>query len=591
MRFIGIALFAITLLCTLPGLGERDFWPPDGARYAGVAREMFRNQDYAVPHLNQEIYGDKPPGYFWGVQVAAWFRGSVDEGTARLPSIWAALCLVVLVGMVVAKATGAHAGFLSGMALLGTWSFAWQARYAQLDLLFAAFISLSALTGFKALEENRSKLLALACLWLGFAILVKGPLALLVIPLLLLWRYFGKPERAEGASFGSACLWGGCFLLLPVLCWMFWAAQTHGFAYVSEDLLQRNVLDRARNGLAHQQNWHFYFRRLPAFWAPWILFLPLYCSRHVRGLLGEKGRRLCGFSALWICFFLLLQSLFPGKRSVYTFIFCAPVAILLGHAMAAAVNVKARQTQKFLASSVLFLLATLFFMVGSIVLIGCVDSTVIEGVKELVESKFTVDLAATWESLKLPVPRDMFWSAFQSDFRLIALAMAAGGLSVLGLLIRRKLDYAIDLMALVLAITLGLAFGYGAPWLDASRSRQDLAQNINRIVGPGELAIFRHTDEGLLFYLDRHLPELTGDLSTLQAEEDSDERRTELLNLADVEAATWMKQNSKRFLLIRQVDREALPRFGTTDYVVVHSQRVGSKRWYDLVKLTKGASK
>ena len=64
-----LALAAALLF--LPGLGRRDVWNPDEARYAEVAREMLLTGEYLVPHLNGDLYTQKPPLQFWAMAAAA----------------------------------------------------------------------------------------------------------------------------------------------------------------------------------------------------------------------------------------------------------------------------------------------------------------------------------------------------------------------------------------------------------------------------------------------------------------------------------------------------------------------------------------
>ena len=57
-----VALAAVVLV---PSILTRDPWNPDEPRYAEVAREMVVTGHYAVPHLNGEVYPDKPAFFFW----------------------------------------------------------------------------------------------------------------------------------------------------------------------------------------------------------------------------------------------------------------------------------------------------------------------------------------------------------------------------------------------------------------------------------------------------------------------------------------------------------------------------------------------
>jgi 4-amino-4-deoxy-L-arabinose transferase-like glycosyltransferase len=87
-------LLVLTLLAALlyfPGLGRRDLWNPDEARYAQVAREMRQTGSWALPHLNGQLYTQKPPLLFWSIAGFGILGGEIDETAARLPSVLAAV--------------------------------------------------------------------------------------------------------------------------------------------------------------------------------------------------------------------------------------------------------------------------------------------------------------------------------------------------------------------------------------------------------------------------------------------------------------------------------------------------------------------
>ena len=67
-------------------LGNRDLWAPDEPRYAQVAREMLENKNFILPHLNGEVYPDKPPLLFWLIDLFSIPFKTVTEFSARLPS-------------------------------------------------------------------------------------------------------------------------------------------------------------------------------------------------------------------------------------------------------------------------------------------------------------------------------------------------------------------------------------------------------------------------------------------------------------------------------------------------------------------------
>ena len=59
------AILALLVLVAVPQWFTRDLWNPDEPRYTEIAREMVELGDYAVAHLNGEVYPDKPALFFW----------------------------------------------------------------------------------------------------------------------------------------------------------------------------------------------------------------------------------------------------------------------------------------------------------------------------------------------------------------------------------------------------------------------------------------------------------------------------------------------------------------------------------------------
>ncbi|MCB9832333.1 MAG: glycosyltransferase family 39 protein [Planctomycetes bacterium] len=580
MRFIAYLLLALVALTTLPGLGERDFWPPDEARYGAIAAEMEAEGVVAALRLNGEAYGDKPPGYFWLVRAAAWFRGGVDEWCLRLPSVLGAAILVLALGLAVGRSTGAQAGFLAGILPLATAAFAWQARYAQLDLLFAGLLTWSAFDGFRALEEGRAGLLTRSGLALGLAVLVKGPLALLVLPLLVLWRLIGRPPRREGARPGPGIYGFLVALILPIALWLILAVEEAGFAFVRDELFMRNVVDRAAKGLAHLQPWHFYLRRLPAALAPFILVLPLWLLPSIRALVGAPGRRLAAFCLLWILLFLLVQSLFPGKRSIYAFLFHAPFQVLFAQAIAAGVSERADRLARGWLGLVLGLIGLVLLGIGAGFLLWSFPGALRDRVLESLPGAST-RLAA----LGLPAAGEVGFAALARGARLAALPFLAGAVLVAVDLLRRRLDFAIDKAALALALGLCACCALLVPALDGARSRRGLAEELRARVGDRPMAIYRHHDEGILYYFGRRIAELRGDEAGVPADLDREARVAALERAARVALEGWLATPANEFLLIRADDRAGLPpAIARRRWQVVHDDEVGRDHGFELLR-------
>src|SRR5262245_7326776 len=95
-RRIGLLLAAGAALF-LWRLGSHDLWPPDEPRFALVAKEMWQRGDYSVLSLNDHLYTDKPPLFFWAINGFGRILGGIDEWAARLPSAVSTLLAMLLI--------------------------------------------------------------------------------------------------------------------------------------------------------------------------------------------------------------------------------------------------------------------------------------------------------------------------------------------------------------------------------------------------------------------------------------------------------------------------------------------------------------
>ncbi|MGH8325551.1 MAG: ArnT family glycosyltransferase, partial [Steroidobacteraceae bacterium] len=77
------------------GIGWRHPWPADEPGFVQVAREMAHHGHWLFPSMGGELYGDKPPLYFWLLAAGFELTGSI-RWTFLLPSLLAALGIVGL---------------------------------------------------------------------------------------------------------------------------------------------------------------------------------------------------------------------------------------------------------------------------------------------------------------------------------------------------------------------------------------------------------------------------------------------------------------------------------------------------------------
>lgn len=319
------ALFVFALGLAVLDLGTRSLHELDVARWGTLAREMLRTGDVLVPTRYGEIYANKPPLYLWIVAGTSALAGGVTPFLVRLPSALGFTLLVVATARWARTRTGStQVGLMAGLLALSTFGLAWLGREGRLDM-FGAGLAVAGTAALDAARRDGGRRAAWAAgLWLGAAVLVKGP-PLLVAPvaLLLLDR---APRRLPPLMPVLLPLVG-----LPLL-WLVPAAIQGGTPYLKA-LVVDQIGDRVSGDGNHKQAAWYYLAMLPAQFAPWG---PGLLAVAVAGLVPAWRRRLGSVAGLATAgaATLLVFSAIPTKHVRYL----APVVPLLLLPLAAVVG-------------------------------------------------------------------------------------------------------------------------------------------------------------------------------------------------------------------------------------------------------------
>lgn len=330
-------LAAFGLLVFLAGLGGHDLWNPDEPRYAVVAREMLERGDFVLPHLNGEVYTQKPPLLFWSIAAASLPFGAVTEWSARLPSAlaaWIALLLVHDLGRRLFP--GDKTALLSTLAFGTCWKILWQSHVGQIDMLLTCLVTAAVWFWARSRLEKRPSLVWGFWLCTGLATLAKGPVGLLP-PLLAITVHLALEK--DGSALRDL-RWGRGLLLWAsvVLAWLLPAIARGGASY-AEKLVFRQTVTRYIDPWHHHQPFHYYLTTaLPADFLPWIFLLPAALWAAWRGLRGEPRldaeRRWWRFLLAWVVVTLLFFSASSAKRTVYVLTLYPALALLVGRGLA-----------------------------------------------------------------------------------------------------------------------------------------------------------------------------------------------------------------------------------------------------------------
>jgi 4-amino-4-deoxy-L-arabinose transferase-like glycosyltransferase len=313
-------------LLFLPGLGRRDLWNPDEARYAEVAREMRLLGHWSVPRLNGQVYTQKPPLFFWAIAAAGWLTGGLDETAARLPSALSAIAALLLVYRIGDRFFGRRAAWLAAAAFATCFKVLWQGRFGQIDMMLTFLVLLGVWFWVRGYTEGRPGFYPLFFLSSGLATLAKGPVGLLP-PLLTILVFLAiTRDRAEFKR-----LQIGLGLLLwaaVVLVWLIPAGLSGGTEYLQQIVLKQNVT-RYADPWHHFQPWYYYLTVIPAEFFPWSLLLPTAIVVGWKGLQG-KTRLSFLFCLCWMAMTIVFFSVSPAKRSVYVLTMYPAMALLVG---------------------------------------------------------------------------------------------------------------------------------------------------------------------------------------------------------------------------------------------------------------------
>ncbi|MCU0242065.1 MAG: glycosyltransferase family 39 protein [Vicinamibacteria bacterium] len=278
------------------------------------ARSMVERSDYLVPYYRGGPFFDKPPLTYW-LQALSFQVWGPTPAAARLVSAVAALVTLVAtywLGLLLFERRTAIRG---AWMLLTTYPFLSFAHTAMSDMLMTA-LAMSALTLAWAIyrRPNKSALTILLALILGLAFLTKGPIAVLLPGIGILWMLFIL--RAQGRPVSYTTLAFAALVFLTVSASWFVAVYIRlGAEPLRYFFFQENLQRFA--GATYESNygpWFYLATYLTQGW-PWSLFIPLAVITAIRGLPPTAAQD--RWLSLTISTMLIPLSLSRGKLDYY----------------------------------------------------------------------------------------------------------------------------------------------------------------------------------------------------------------------------------------------------------------------------------
>jgi 4-amino-4-deoxy-L-arabinose transferase-like glycosyltransferase len=321
-------LGAVAAVVLLPNLGGYALWDPDEARHAEVAREMFAGgtwQGFVVPMLNGVPYHDKPILFYWCVSLA-YALGGISAQAARIVSVLAAAATTIATFAWGVRQWGVRAGIWSAVVLVTGFEFAALGRYASLDMLLTAWITIGVLAMERWATDPVPRPWWIAAGLAGaLGFLTKG----LVAPLLVFGiggvRFLSRD--AVRVPTGRQVVATMALVSLLVGPWLA-AAGWLDPSYLSEFFIRHHFERYAGHaGMgAHPKPVWFYLPIVVGGLFPWIGLLPAAIRRDRDG-----AARFC---LGWATAVVLLFSCGRGKLGTYILPCFVPLALVIGRFVA-----------------------------------------------------------------------------------------------------------------------------------------------------------------------------------------------------------------------------------------------------------------
>lgn len=256
--------------------------PVNETLYAGVAWDMWTHKHILVPIINGHTYNQKPPLFFWLIQLGWYFFGVNRWWTILLPSLCSIGSLLFTIQITKALLPKRkNNSIIAAWVLAGMTYWSYYAPRVRLDQLLTLCIMLSLYGLIRALQQKRYGWILFG-IGNGLGLLTKGPICFIftltpaLLATLLLTKLVQHPAhwlRNLGGSLlislSIAALWA-----IPIII-------THP-VYAKSILWQQTASRLLRTHEVQIKSWLYYLLRLPLLIMPWPLWPALWRKINIK---------------------------------------------------------------------------------------------------------------------------------------------------------------------------------------------------------------------------------------------------------------------------------------------------------------------
>lgn len=372
-RLTLLILLGLAIAPYFIGLGSSSLWDSNEAFYAETPREMIESADYINPSFNYQPRFNKPPLSYWVVALFYKVFG-VSELAERIPIALGAMVLVAAAFALARIIFSFEAAALAGIALAIAPRFLMFSRRILIDIYLAMFMALSLL--FFALAEKyperRRLFLVLMYASMGFGILTKGPVAIL-LPATAFIIYLTAFRQLKKIR-SLIPVWGAVIIAIIVLPWYVVVYSQHGWLYIKSFLLLDNISRYTEAVWGPSRGPLFYLQVMLGDMFPWSLFLApalwLYGRRSIKAIKkvtsdNDTSEQLATLLIIWIAVIVIFFSLSRSKEDLYILPIYVAAAALIGGLLSAVLKEKLSITWQRATESTTLLVALIILLIGA----------------------------------------------------------------------------------------------------------------------------------------------------------------------------------------------------------------------------------
>ncbi|MEA3495923.1 MAG: glycosyltransferase family 39 protein [Bacteroidota bacterium] len=268
MKSNSLNIFLIVIiggLLFIPFAGAVHLFDWDEINFAEAAREMIITGNYESVTINYQVFTEKPPLFFW-VQVLSMKIFGINEFASRFPNAVIGIISLLSLYFIGKQLKNEKFGLFWVLAYSCSFLPHLYFRSGIIDPLFNLFMFLSVFFAFKSLfnlsqnSDNNSSIkinLVLSGLFIGLAILTKGPVGLL-LPSLSIFIFCLINNNKVPLKLWMILLFATSILLIPTI-WYGIETMKNGNEFIREFII-RNIELFKNQDAGH--GGHFYYHWL-----------------------------------------------------------------------------------------------------------------------------------------------------------------------------------------------------------------------------------------------------------------------------------------------------------------------------------------